>query len=75
VCRKKGRQVEAKHDRGQMLMAVAEVVLDMVTSCGEDVVPLIFMLPACATGMGHLFHLEIVKGLAGDKAVVIEAFT
>jgi hypothetical protein len=69
------QQMEAKHRRRQILLAVANVMLKMVALGLEYVVIVVFNLPPSTTGLGHLDRMLCTETVIGDKGIVIELFT
>src|SRR5256885_4662075 len=69
-----GQQIEAEHCRREILLAVAEVMFEMVALGLEHVVVFVFNLPPSTPGLGHLGHVRHTETVIGDKGVVIELF-
>jgi len=69
--KEEGQDVEGSEQGGEMLLAVAEIVFQIVTLRLEGVVILVFHLPPGPSGLNHLGHGVIGKGVAGDKGVVV----
>src|SRR5215475_2831098 len=67
-----GQQSEAEHRRREILLAMAEVMLEMVAFGLEDVVVFVFNLPPSTTSLSHLGHVRHTETMIGDKGVVIE---
>src|SRR5262249_52010010 len=67
-----GQQIEAEHRRREILLAMAEVMLEMVAFGLEDVVVFVFNLPPSTTSVGHLGHVRHTEMMIGDKGVVRE---
>src|SRR5919108_1129545 len=69
------QQIEAEHRRREILLAMAEVMLEMVAFGLEDIVVFVFNLPPSTTGVGHLCHVLCAEPVIGDKGVVVELCT
>ena len=57
-----------------MFLPMAKIVLDMITACGQDIVPLIFMFPSGSSSVSNFFDQMLVQAQTGHKAVLIKAF-
>ena len=69
---RKGEQVQAEHRGREILLAVAEVMFEMVALGLEDVVVFVFNLPPSTAGLGHFGHVCHTETVIGDKGVVVE---
>src|SRR5215510_153096 len=70
----KGQEVQTEQKRGQVLLAMPKVVLQMVAFGLEDVVLFVFALPASTARVRDVRDVVRVQAMIGDKAVVIELF-
>lgn len=70
----KGQQVECEQEAGEMLLAMAKVVLEMIALVLECVVVLVLRLPTRPTGAHNRRHILIAEPVVGDEAVVVEQF-
>lgn len=68
----KGQQVEAEHTRREVLLAMTNVVLDMITLGFEHVVVFVFDLPTPTPCAGDLRDVVGMHAMLGETAVVIE---
>src|SRR5437879_8520168 len=73
--KQEGQQIEAEHGRREILLAVAEVMFEMVALGLEHVVVFVFNLPPSTTGLCHLGYVRRTETVIGDKGVVIELCT
>src|SRR5215471_21651737 len=71
----KGEKVEAEQKRGEVLLAMAKMVLQMVPFGLEHVVIFVFDLPAPTSCVGYGCNVVRAQAMIGDKAVVIQLFT
>ncbi len=67
-----GQQIETEHRRREILLAVAEVMFEMVALGLKHVVVFVFNFPPSTTGLCHLCHILRTETVIGDKGVVIE---
>jgi hypothetical protein len=67
-----GSQIEAEHHRREILLAVAEVLLEMVALGLEHVVVFVFNLPPSTTGLCPLCHVLRTEPVIRDKGMVRE---
>src|SRR5215813_7944623 len=72
--KQKGQEVQTEQKRGQVLLAMPKVVLQMVAFGLEDVVLFVFALPASTARVRDVRDVVRVQAMIGDKAVVIELF-
>jgi hypothetical protein len=70
----KGQEIEAKHKRRQILLAMPKAGLQMVALGLEDVVIFVFDLPASTARLRGVRDVVGAQAMIGDKAIVIEWF-
>ena len=66
-----GQEVEAGEDGGEVLLAVSEVVFEIVAAVLEDVEGLVLDLPAGAAAGGEFDDVVGADGQIGDPAVAV----
>ena len=71
----KGEQVEQYEDGGQVLLAMAIVVLQMIAVVLEHVVVLVFNLPASSARGNDGKQRLLREGVAGGEGVLVDALT
>lgn len=71
---KKNRQIEQEEGHGQVVVAVAEVMFDMIALVCKGVEAFIFYFPSGATSLKEFGHKGIGNRHVGDPAVVVGAF-
>jgi hypothetical protein len=71
----KGQDDEAGQQRRQMLLAVAVVVLEVVTLGFQGVVVFIFDLPAATPGLDDLRQILVIECQGSRKGVLIQYIT
>jgi len=71
----KGEKVEAEQKRGEVLLAMAKIVFQMVPFGLEHVVLFVFDLPAPTSCVGHGCDVVRAQAMIGDKAVGIPLCT
>ena len=69
-----GQQVEAEQKRRQILLAMTNVVLQMIALRLEHIVVFVCDLPAPPTRLGHRHHVLGGQAMIGDTAIVREWF-
>ena len=70
----KGEEIETEHDRGEILLAVAKIMLQMVPFGLKHIVIFVFDLPAPTPCVGDGRDVVRAQAMIGDKAVVIQLF-
>lgn len=63
----KSQEIKAKQNHGEIAVAMAQVMFQMVAVIFQGVMTLILMLPACATGADHLSNILVGDGKVGDE--------
>jgi hypothetical protein len=54
-----------------MLLAMAEIMFQIVALSFEGVIVLVFDLPPGSSGLNHLSHIVIGDGIAGNEGIVV----
>jgi len=70
---KKGQQVEKEKSHRQVILAVAEVVLDVIALVFKGIEAFVFHFPAGAAGFDQFHHVVFAHGNIGDPTVVVGA--
>lgn len=71
----KGWELEGAEDEAQALLAVAEVIFEMIALIFEGVVAVVLNFPAGAAGLGEGGHRGGGDGMVGRPGVVKHTFT
>ena len=71
----KGQDDEAGQQRRQVLLAVAVVVLEVVTLGFQGVVVFIFDLPPAAPGLDDFYHIVVSEREGSRKSVLVQDVT
>ena len=66
-----GQQVEGGEDGGQVLLAVAEIVFEVIALCFQDVEAFVFDFPARPSAGGQFDDGVGVGGQVSDEAVAV----
>ena len=68
--KEKGNHIQRQQRLRQILLAMTEVVLEVVALCFQRVEVLIFNFPATAACLHQLHHRLFADGVAGDPGVL-----
>lgn len=68
----KDQQVQRKQERGEMLIAMSEVVFNMIALGLENIIILVFDLPACAPIAHNGFDGRIADSKIGIEGILVE---
>ena len=71
---KKGQQIEQEKGHGQVVLAMAEIVFDVIALVLKGIKAFIFYLPAGATGFDQIADVVCSDVDVGNPAIVIGAF-
>jgi len=70
---KKGQQIEQEEGHGQVVLAVAEVVFDVIALVFKGIKALIFNFPAGTAAFDQIDHVVFGDLDIGDPTVVVSA--
>ena len=66
-----GQKVQGGEQGGQMLLAMAEIVFEVVALRFEGVVILVFHFPPGSSGLNNLSYGVIGDGVGGDESILV----
>ena len=71
---KESQQIEQEEGHGRVIVAVAEVMFDVIALVFKGIEAFIFYFPSGAARLDEFSHVVIGNGHVGDPAVVVGAF-
>ena len=72
---KKSEQIEKEKNHGQIILAVAKVVFNMIALIFKRVKSFVFNFPACPTAFNQLSHIIFIDENIGHPTVAVGNFS
>lgn len=72
---KKSQQIEKEKNHGQILVAMAKVVFNMIALVFKCIKAFVFNFPACPAAFDQLGHIIFIDNNIGHPAIAVSDFS